>query len=311
MVSRASLLSCLLLGAPALAGSPRSDLEPLRWLAGRWQGDGPGGRVEAVWLPPAAGTMAGALRRIREGRVVGHALAVVSEQDGTLVLQLKRFDSHLAGRESQDAPVPRRLTAISESDIAFEGIHVHRRGDAVEIELERPGERPDHLHLARMSHPSQMPPPAAPEDPPVLQAVPAADAPAARATALAWLSGDWIGQGLGGTSEEAWLPPAAGTMTGVYRGSRGGKVTFYELMAVLEAGGSLAFGIKHFAPDLRGWEAPERALEFPLVRLGRSAAYFDGLTYRRTSEGLESWVVIGLGDGGTRPERFLYTPRTP
>ena len=88
-------------------------------------------------------------------------------------------------------------------------------------------------------------------------------------------------------------------------------MTFYELMTVVEAGGSLSFRLKHFAPDLRGWESPERAVEFPLVRATRSALYFDGLTYRRTAEGLESWVVIGMGDGGTRPERFLYTPRAP
>ena len=112
-------------------------------------------------------------------------------------------------------------------------------------------------------------------------------------------------------SEEAWLLPAAGSLAGAYRGSRGGQVTFYELMTVVEAGGSLSFRLKHFAPDLRGWESPERAVEFPLVRTARSALYFDGLTYRRTADGLESWVVIGLGDGGIRPERFLYTPRTP
>jgi len=46
----------------------------------------------------------------------------------------------------------------------------------------------------------------------------------------------------------------------------------------------------------------------PHRRLG---LYFDGLTYRRTADGLEAWVVIGMGDGGTRPERFLYAPRAP
>ena len=86
-------------------------------------------------------------------------------------------------------------------------------------------------------------------------------------------------------------------------------MTFYELMMVVEAGGSLVFRLKHFAPDLRGWESSERAVEFPLVRASRSAVYFDGLTYRRIADGLESWVVIGMGDSGTRPERFLYTPR--
>lgn len=43
----------------------------------------------------------------------------------------------------------------------------------------------------------------------------------------------------------------------------------------------------------------------------RSALQFDGLTYRRTAGGIESWVLVGPGDEGTRSERFRYAPRTP
>jgi hypothetical protein len=283
----------------------------LRWLAGEWQGDGAAGRVEAFWLLPAAGTMAGVLRRIREGKVLGYALAILTEQDGSLVLRFKRFDARLAGRDAQDGPAPRQLLAASDTELVFEGIRVQRTEGGLLLELDRPGERPEQIRLAHLTRRRPTVPPAPAESPPVLQATPGADAPPARISAAAWLAGDWTGQGLGGVSEEAWLPPAAGALAGVYRGSRGGQVTFYELMTVVEAGGTLAFRLKHFAPDLRGWEAPERAVEFPLVRVARSALYFDGLTYRCTEEGLESWVVIGLSDGGTRPERFLYTPRTP
>jgi hypothetical protein len=267
--------------------------------------------VEAFWLPPAAGTLVGVLRRIREGRVLGFAIATVTEGDGSLVLRLKRFDAHLAGRESQEPPIPRRLLSISDTDVAFDGIRLRRSADFVVIELDRPNERPEQIRLTHVVHKRPTAPLSTPETPPVLQAAPGGDLPPARASSAAWLAGDWVGQGLGGVSEEAWLLPAAGSLAGVYRGSRGGQVTFYELMTVVEAGGSLSFRLKHFAPDLRGWESPERAVEFPLVHTPRSALYFDGLTYRRTAEGIESWVVIGLGDGGTRPERFRYTPRAP
>ena len=307
---RVPAVCLLLLGASAL-GSPRTDLEPLRWLAGEWQGDGPAGHIDAFWLPPTAGAMAGVLRRIREGRVLGYAIATLAEQDGSLVLRIKRFDAKLAGREAQDSPTPRRLLASSDGEVAFEGLHVRRSGDSIVLELDRPNDRPEQVRLTRVVRHRAVATPAAEGLPPVLQTAPAADAPAARISALAWLPGDWTGQGLGGVSEEAWLTPAAGSLAGVYRGTRGGQVSFYELMTVVEAGGSLVFRLKHFAPDLRGWESPDRAVEFPLVRAVRSGAYFDGLTYRRTAAGLESWVLIGLGDGGTRPERFLYTSRSP
>jgi hypothetical protein len=310
MASRISLV-CVLVASTALAAPPRSDVDALRWVAGEWQGDGPTGRVDAFWLPPGGGTLVGVLRRIREGRILGYAIATVTESDGTLLLRFKRFDARLAGRESQQSPTARRLVSVSDTDLAFEGIRLLRSGDSIVLELDRPGERPEQLRLARVLRKRPAAPPSIAETPPVLQARPGADLPATRASSAAWLAGDWVGQGLGSVSEEAWLPPAAGSLAGVYRGSRGGQVTFYELMTVVETAGSLSFCIKHFAPDLRGWETPERAVEFPLVRTALSAIYFDGLTYRRTAEGLEAWVVIGTGDGGTRPERFLYAPRTP
>ncbi len=311
MTSRIPLLCLALLASTAQASPPQSDLGALRWLAGEWQGDGPTGRVEAFFLPPSAGTMAAVLRRIREGRVLGYAIATIAEQDGSLLLRLKRFDAQLAGRESQDSPLPRRLVAISDAEVAFEGIRVRRSGEALVVELDRSAERPEQVRLSRAVRKRPPVPPSLAETPAVLQAAPGADSPPARISAAGWLAGDWTGRGLGGVSEEAWLPTAAGSLAGVYRGTRDGQVTFYELVMVVEAGGSLVFRLKHFAPDLRGWESPERAVQFPLVRAARSAVYFDGLTYRRTADGLEAWVLIGLGDGGTRPERFLYAPRSP
>ena len=308
---RISLFCLTLAASTALGSSPRSDIEALRWAAGEWQGDGPTGRVDAFWLPPGAGTLVGVFRRIREGRVLGFAIATVTESDGSLVLRFKRFDASLAGRESKEPPTPRRLVSVSDTEVAFEGIRLRRSADTILLELDRPGDRPEQVRLTHVVRKRASAPPSTAESPPVLQAPHGADLPPARASAAAWLAGDWVGQGLGGVSEEAWLLPAAGSLAGAYRGSRGGQVTFYELMTVVEAGGSLSFRLKHFAPDLRGWESPERAVEFPLVRTARSALYFDGLTYRRTPEGIESWVIIGLGDGGTRPERFLYAPRAP
>jgi hypothetical protein len=90
---------------------------------------------------------------------------------------------------------------------------------------------------------------------------------------------------------------------------RDGRVTFLEIVTLVEAGQSLAIRLKHFAPDLRGWEPKEKTVDFNLVRAEPGALYLDGVTYRRTPEGLESWVLIGVRDGGARPERILYHPR--
>ena len=311
MRSRVPILCVLILAARVSASSPRTDLEPLHWLAGEWQGDGPTGRVEAFWLPAAAGTMAGVARRIREGRTMGFSIAVLSEQDGSVVLRFKRFDARLAGRESQDAPSPRRLLAISDTEATFEGVRMARSGAVLTIDFERAGEHADRIQLSRVTRRRSTVVPAPADEHPILPPATGAAPFAARISATEWLAGDWSGLGLGGNAEEAWLVPAAASTAGVFRATRGGQVIFFELMTVIELGGSLVFRLKHFGPDLRGWESPEQPVDFALVRAGRSALQFEGLTYRRTDAGLESWVLVGLGDGGTRSDRFVYSPRTP
>src|SRR5687767_15714011 len=45
---------------------PRATIADMAWLAGRWTGDGLGGRTEEIWSPPDAGTMMGTFRLIRD-----------------------------------------------------------------------------------------------------------------------------------------------------------------------------------------------------------------------------------------------------
>lgn len=132
---------------------------------------------------------------------------------------------------------------------------------------------------------------------------------AAKIGDLAWMAGHWVGTGLGGVSEEVWSPPLGNNMMGMFRVVRDGKVSFYELCAFVEEGGSLAMKVKHFNPDLTGREEKGEVRSFPLVKLDGQAAYFDGLTYRKLADGrLEAFVVIKKkATGEMAEERFEYT----
>src|SRR5262245_29835909 len=55
------------------------------------------------------------------------------------------------------------------------------------------------------------------------------NAPKARASDLAWLSGRWLGAGLGGTTEEVWAPPVGDQMIGMFRLVKDGKIVFSEI----------------------------------------------------------------------------------
>lgn len=107
-----------------------------------------------------------------------------------------------------------------------------------------------------------------------LRLEPGADRPAASISDAAWLAGRWVGEGLGATVEEAR---------------------------------SLVLRLKHFGPDLAGWEEKNESVDFPLVRRTPDTLWFDGLTIRREGEDrMRIWVALQPDEGEVREERFEY-----
>jgi hypothetical protein len=125
---------------------------------------------------------------------------------------------------------------------------------------------------------------------------------------LAWLAGSWTGPGLGGQVEEIWSVPRAGAMMGMFRLLRDGGTVFYELMTLVEESGSLTLHVKHFNPDLTGWEEKTKTVDFLLVAVSGDRFLFDGLTFeRRGADAVTIYVVISSKDGTVREEAFRYT----
>lgn len=127
--------------------------------------------------------------------------------------------------------------------------------------------------------------------------------PKATLAAVAWLAGAWRGDGLGGVAEEQWSAPAGGAMMGMFRllkpGSNGQEVvTFYEFLTLVEQDGSIVLKLKHFNPDLTGWEEKDRFVTFRLARVTPDAVYFDGLTFRREAPDRLS-IFLALRDAKT------------
>ncbi len=138
-------------------------------------------------------------------------------------------------------------------------------------------------------------------------AVPGAPAPAAALADLGWLVGTWEGEGLGGAVLESYSPPAGGQIAGHFRLLKDGKPQFYELLMIAEVGASLEFRVKHFNPDMTGWEEKAEVVRFPLVAVDKDVWYFDGLTIRRTGpDRTLQTVLIRQKDGSTREAGFTY-----
>jgi hypothetical protein len=139
----------------------------------------------------------------------------------------------------------------------------------------------------------------------VRTAAPGASPPPAKIDALAWMAGDWIGTGFGGEVEEVYSAPSNGVMLAHFRMSKGDKPKIYEFETVSEKDGSLVYRVKHFDPDLKGWEEKDKYVEFPLVAIEGNRTYFDGLTIERGADGsLVNYLEIEHNDG-TREEVTL------
>lgn len=133
--------------------------------------------------------------------------------------------------------------------------------------------------------------------------------PKATLADVSLLVGHWQGEFLGAMAEEVWLPPAGGSMVGVFRLYKGDKVQFYEIMTLVEEEGSVSIKLKHFHPDLKGWEDKDETVTFRLVKASKEGVWFDGLTYRKNKDGsLQGFIAIREKDGRTTENSFTLQP---
>jgi len=131
-----------------------------------------------------------------------------------------------------------------------------------------------------------------------LQLAEGATGPSATVTDFAWLEGHWQAEALGGTATEIWSPPAAGSMVGMFRLIEDGQPGFYEIFTLTEEGPTVLLRLKHFHPDLKGWEEKDETVDFPLVALEEGQAFFDGLTYqRRGPNEIQVFLAMHTKDG--------------
>lgn len=133
-----------------------------------------------------------------------------------------------------------------------------------------------------------------------------ANSPPATLADVDWLVGSWVGEAFGGTVEEAWNPPSAGSMVGMFKAMRDGKVSLYELELIVEEEGSLDLKVKHFGPDFHAWEEKEDYVSFPLVKIEENAIHFSGISfYRIDDDWIEVYLVYKTKDG-IREEKLVY-----
>lgn len=118
-----------------------------------------------------------------------------------------------------------------------------------------------------------------------------------RITDFKWLVGNWVGNGFGGVSQEAWTEPTVNSMVGVYKHYKDEKPTFYEFMNICVTDGKISLRLKHFNPDMKGWEEKEGFVEFPFVSASATKINFKGLSYELVEDNkMEVRLRLKQGD---------------
>ena len=132
-------------------------------------------------------------------------------------------------------------------------------------------------------------------------------APKANLTEVAWIAGNWKGAAFGGITEEHWSEPSGDSMMAAFKLIKDGKVSFYEIEIIREIKESLILQLKHFNGDLKGWEAKDETVDFPLVKITDKAVYFDGMTFEKVNENEMNVYVLMTKKDGTKSElKFNY-----
>lgn len=121
---------------------------------------------------------------------------------------------------------------------------------------------------------------------------------------LAWLTGCWTMTRGDSVVEEQWLRPLGGTLMGISRTAKGGRVVEHEFVQIRDVNGKLAYVAK---------PSGQAEATFPIKTIAESEVVFENPThdfpqrilYRRTAEGVTARVE-GTRNGHTRGIDFTY-----
>jgi len=123
---------------------------------------------------------------------------------------------------------------------------------------------------------------------------------------FSFLTGYWSGEGMGGQSEEVWMPPSGGRMFGIFKQSNDDGLIFTEFMEIAEVDGQFLLRLKHFSPDFSGWEEKTEHLTFRFTGKSENSANFGSLRYKMSDT---DTLIIELDmqqqSGTTKTETFV------
>jgi hypothetical protein len=143
-------------------------------------------------------------------------------------------------------------------------------------------------------------------------------APSLDVQQLQWMAGAWAGNIDGDRIEEHWSSNDGDTLMGMFRWLKGDAVYLYEFMLISKSELGVTLQIKHFRPDLVGWEEKDDAVTFYFQTLEGNTVTFDNgkygdlnrvLQYTLTDGGQLISTVYSSVSGEPNRYEFIYSRR--
>jgi hypothetical protein len=113
---------------------PAAKIADMAWMTGYWDGEGFGGQVEDLWMPPRVGMMLGIFRVVKAGKSDSYELMGFEEFEGSLRFVGRRFNP--AWEKNRDFTLP--LSRIGPNEAVFGVLTLRRTGDDLEIVVDIP-----------------------------------------------------------------------------------------------------------------------------------------------------------------------------
>lgn len=106
----------------SIVGSPKADLNVVKWISGHWKGEALGGTVEEIWTPALGGSMMCVFKLVIDDEVQFYEIVTVVEENGSLILRLKHFNADLHAWEEKDETIDFRLVHVTQDRVYFDGL---------------------------------------------------------------------------------------------------------------------------------------------------------------------------------------------
>ena len=132
----------LALSSPASAEqakAPPATIADASWLAGRWVGEGLGGKVEEVWSPAVGGQMVGHFQLVKDGKPVFYEILLLDATPDGLRMRVKHFNADFTAWEDKAQWVTFASDGVAPGVIRFKGLTLENRGDRVTMKLKMRG----------------------------------------------------------------------------------------------------------------------------------------------------------------------------